>query len=131
MQLQRSLQANERKRFSITHLTFVAENCDEVTFDADLLEVMTIGVCDAYGDDYNELVHMHGTLYKDSDHTHQELCAFEPMTSAFRWLTKHTHDLTQIVSEDIDSGDYFTYLIPEDMVLSYTVVNGDFGFSLD
>lgn len=115
----------------MTHLTFVAENCDEVTFDADFLEVATVGVCDTYGDDYSELLHMHGTLFKDADHSHQEPCFFEPMTSAFLWLTKHADDLTQVISEDADEGSYHTYLVPEGMTLSYTVVNGDFGFSLD
>lgn len=115
----------------MTHLTFVAENCDEVTFDADLLEVIALGVCDTYGGDYSELVHMHGTIYKDADYSHQEPCIFEPATSAFRWLTKHTDDLTQIISVDTDTGDYCTYCIPEGMHLTYTVVNGDFGFYLN
>lgn len=112
------------------YLTFVAENCDEVSFNYEDIRRTAIESVD-YGDG-PELECASGTIMRSGDYDHYEFDdPFDLPTSSLRWLAIHADDITQVILESDTDDECETVYVPEDKKLSYMVVNGDLSFTLE
>lgn len=110
------------------YLSFVFENGDDVSFACKNIKQMTIG-----GDEYDnvlELSYLEGTVAKEGDVDHYEFGEFGAPKSSFQYLVSNQENIVQVILEDGEDL-YDTYLVPDGMSFSYTVVNGDLSFVLE